>query len=263
MMLEQILLEQEQQNLLVALVEAARAVPRDKRQPFFFLQTFGGDGLIHPGFREGSLTAYEGDIQTLAREGFIAVSYSPRGAMRFDVTPLGFKYYECLINQLEDPVERLERSLISSLSSQHFQRSYATAYQKWRDAEQLLWGADSSQQLTTIGHLCREAMQEFAASLAEKYQLQEAYPDKSKTVARVRAVLESRGARTGKTLKSLLDSLIAYWGAVVDLVQRQEHGSQKEGRELVWPDGHRVVLYTALVMLEVDFVIHFDASEAN
>jgi hypothetical protein len=52
--------------------------------------------------------------------------------------------------------------------------------------------------------------------------------------------------------KPFLEALIAYWGTVSDLIQRQEHGSQKEGKELVWEDGRRVVFQTAMVMLEFD-----------
>ncbi len=116
--------------------------------------------------------------------------------MRFDVTPLGSKYYEHLMNQIGEPIEKLEKSLTGYLDVECFQRTYAIAYQKWRDAEQLLWAADSSQQLlTTIGHLCREAMQEFASTLMERYRLQEAYPDKSKTIARIAQRLKCAKAK--------------------------------------------------------------------
>ncbi len=256
-MFEHILLEQEQQDLLVAAAEAARAVSQDMRQPFFFIQTFGGSDLHHPGLPGGSVPAYEGDIQALARAGLIAFLPGSRGLERFDVTPLGFNYYQHLKKQIIEPIERMENVLTGYINANRFQQTYTIAYQKWCDAEQLLWVADSNQQLTTIGHLCREAMQEFAATLVGKYRLQEAYPDKSKIVARIRAVAETLGVKTGDTLKSLLDGLITYWGTTVDLVQRQEHGSQRDGGELVWSDGRRVVLYTALVMFEIDSVVQY------
>ena len=37
----------------------------------------------------------------------------------------------------------------------------------------------------------------------------------------------------------------------MDLVQRQEHGGQKEGEPLGWEDGRRVVFQTANVMVEL------------
>src|SRR5439155_2241153 len=56
--------------------------------------------------------------------------------------------------------------------------------------------------------------------------------------------------RAGRT--AFLDALIGYWGAVSDLVQRQEHGGQREGAELTWHDARRVVFQVAMVMFEVD-----------
>ena len=107
-------------------------------------------------------------------------------------------------------------------------------------------------QLTTIGHLCREAMQEFATSLCAAHNATPAEPDPAKTVARVRAVLKHEGAPLGEKLAAFFDALLAYWGTVSDLVQRQEHGGQKEGEPLMWEDGRRVVFQTLLVMYEVD-----------
>lgn len=42
-------LEQEQEELLAIMVEASRAVPRDQRHEFLFLQHFGGCALVHQG----------------------------------------------------------------------------------------------------------------------------------------------------------------------------------------------------------------------
>ena len=95
-------------------------------------------------------------------------------------------------------------------------------------------------------------MQEFATALVNQYQPPNAGPDKAHTVARIRAVLKLRGDQLGETEKSFLDAILAYWGTVSDLVQRQEHGAQKEGETLVWEDGRRVVFQTALVMFEID-----------
>jgi hypothetical protein len=49
--------------------------------------------------------------------------------------------------------------------------------------------------------------------------------------------------------------LLAYFGTVSDLIQRQEHGAQKEGEGLMWEDARRVVFQTALVMFELDRVL--------
>lgn len=40
----------EQQELLIAMVEAARSVSRQDRHPFMLLRTMQGDSLLHDGF---------------------------------------------------------------------------------------------------------------------------------------------------------------------------------------------------------------------
>src|SRR5262249_39946694 len=126
------------------------------------------------------------------------------------------------------------------------------AYKKWLEAERLLWASDAQPQLTTIGHLCREAMQEFATALVERHQPPNVDADKAHDVARIKAVLDHRGAALGTTLKPFLKALLAYWGTVSDLVQRQVHGGQREEKPLIWEDGRRVVFQAAVVMFEID-----------
>ena len=53
-------------------------------------------------------------------------------------------------------------------------------------------------------------------------------------------------------VRPALDALLAFWGTVSDLVQRQEHGALREGEQLVWHDGRRVVFLTMTVMHEID-----------
>jgi len=52
--------------------------------------------------------------------------------------------------------------------------------------------------------------------------------------------------------KAVLESLVSCWEAAIDLVQRQEHGANKEGEPLVWEDARRVVFQTMMVMYELD-----------
>ena len=113
--------------------------------------------------------------------------------------------------------------------------------------------AEPQQQLTTVGHHCREAMQEFADALIKRHNGEaDAQPDKTKTVARVRMVFNVYSGKLGDKEKAVLEALLNYWGTVADLTQRQEHGEQKEGEQLVWEDARRAVFQTLLVMFEVD-----------
>jgi hypothetical protein len=251
-MLDQILLDKEQIELLVQLVEAARNVPREQRQKFFVLQAMGTpDEIHHPGFPNGHIEAYVGDAEQLIAKRLLSGVYAPSGELGFDVTPEGFRYYEELKSQ-GPPTEQVEATVREYLESAAFHGRHAGAFEKWADAEGKLWGSDSEKELTTIGHLCREAMQLFATSLVEQYKPAEVDQDPAHAVGRVRAVIEARKAVLGQTERKWLDALLPYWGAVSDLIQRQEHGAQREGGTLTWEDARRVVFQTANVMFEVD-----------
>lgn len=254
-MYEYILLEPEQENLLITLVEAARNIPREKRQEFIFTQTGGGAFIQHPGLKNQGHPVYKGDLDILGRSDLLALSYRPGGAMFCDITPLGFRYYEYLKQRLGQPVQRVEVSFRSFLDAETFRRQYPTAYQKWTEAEKILWSADSDQQLTMIGHLCREAIQEFVTALVEQYQPPNVTADKAHTVARMKAVLAMNSERLSVTVQPFIKELLDYWGTVIDLIQRQEHGGQKEGQPLVWEDGRRVVFNTVVVMFEIDHAL--------
>jgi len=150
------------------------------------------------------------------------------------------------------PLERVQETVRNYILSDDIQRQYPLAYKKWSDAEAMLWSSDSEEKFTTVGHLCREAFQEFATYLVEKYQPPNVDENKSHDVARIKAVLAALDPRLGETEKPFLSALLAYWGTLSDLIQRQEHGAQKEGEPLVWVDARRVVFQTAILMFEID-----------
>lgn len=153
------------------------------------------------------------------------------------------------------PLEAQEQLAVEHLRSDVFSARYSEAFAKWRDAEAVLWQDESVKNLTTIGHLCREAMQLFATRLIDLHGVKGAEPDRAKTVNRLHSVIDARRPSVSSRHAGLLDALVGFWRAVNDIVQRQEHGGQKSGGELTWEDGRRVVLYTALVMGECDRIL--------
>ena len=246
----------EQVELLCTIVEADRNVPPAQRQPFFFNLLAENDprALVdHPGLATGTCRAYLGDLEELRDAGLIALRYqgSPYSG-DFDVRSPALTYYEQANRRQGQPLERLTNTVRHYLAAEDFQRKYPTAHAKWVDAETRLWASDAASQLTTMGHLCREAMQAFVSDLIDQYHPASVNPDPTKTVARLRDVLTLLGPQLGRTEEPFLAALIAYWGTVSDLVQRQEHGAQKEGQPLVWEDARPVVFQTAVVMFEVD-----------
>jgi hypothetical protein len=248
-------LERTEEKLLIELVEAERSLPRNERQYFYVAHTIGPPGveLIHPAIPRQSPRIFEGDLRTLGSYGLISiVSYDRNGIESFHITNDGFRMYDQIMKRLRHPTERIQAIIKEYLESGRFRTSYPNAYAKWAQAENLLWTDDSVSVLTTIGHLIREAMQEFAETLVNRYNPQGCTSDKSKTVARIRAVINSLAQEYGETERAFLDALLAYWGTVSDLSQRQEHGAQKVGEPLLWLDARRVVFQTAVVMFEID-----------
>lgn len=90
----------------------------------------------------------------------------------------------------------------------------------------------------------------FATQLAAHRSVEVALPAE-KTVARLNAVIHAQPTLS-KRVRQFLASLVAYWGSVSDLAQRQEHSASRENEALEAEDARRVVFQTMLVMYEVD-----------
>ncbi len=252
-MFDDIPLQPEQKNLLAKLVEANRNVAPQKREKFIVNQADDQTWILHPGLQDRHLETHIEDIEILERQGLIELSYDSRGKPSlFYVTPEGFQYYREMKEREGQPVQRIETGIRQYINADQFQKKYPAAYQKWAEAEALLWSSDPEKQLTTIGHLCREAVQEFATFLVEQHKPPNVDQNKARTVARVKAVLNLKKQQAGDTVHDFLDALLDYWRALDGLIQRQEHDAKKEGEQLVWEDGRRVVFQTAVVMFEID-----------
>jgi len=242
------LLDPDQDRALEFLVESWRRVDK---QPFYgaFPANSHNIHLAHPGVPRDHPGIYPGDLETLADAGYVRLERFS-DSVRFDITPAGFRYYAELKNRTGKVGESVPTATREYLDSAQFAARHQPAFAKWQDADRLLWSSESSSQYTTIGHLCREAMQEFAATLVRSPAVTGAPDDPARTVARVRAALNARNV-SGHS-KELLDALINYWGVTADLSQRQEHGALKEGAPLQWEDGRRLVFNTLFVMVEID-----------
>lgn len=242
----------EQQQLLLDLVEADRRLGR--REPFMTISPvhLPGMQIVHDGWLDVERDVFFGDLEELAHGGLIRLTTVARGTHSFYITNRGNDAYAQLMRSRGSPVERTEQAVRRYLDAAEFAARHPAAYGKWVDAEGLLWADASPRSFTAIGHFAREAMQEFATSLFEAVGVPPVNADAAKTVARVRACLDAVALRLGSTERPFLDALLAYWGTVSDLVQRQEHGAQKEGQALQWRDARRVVFQCAVVMFEID-----------
>jgi len=248
---DNIILENEQKELLIKLVEASRKFSRSRRRKFIVVRRTDGDYLTHPGLSNGKKEIYYGDAEILADNGLINLSYGSRGSPLFDVTPKGFRYYEYLMEQMGQPLERVEKTIRMFIDSESFQSNYLAAYQKWSLAEKLLWKSDNQENYSAIGHYCREALQEFAEILVQRFGLDSELNDKAKTIGRIRAVIELESKKVADSHKRYLDRLLDLYDSVNSLVQRQEHGAIKEGDDLVWEDARKVVFAVLFIMYEI------------
>jgi len=246
-----IVLEEHQAELLRALVEAHRNV--NPREEFLAHDVMRGDPRLpisHKGLPEALMVA-ELDLRALERVGFIdVVERSSPGFWVFSINPRAVKYYSDVLQRQGQPAERVEQRVGRYIDSDSFKGRHPAAYAKWAKAEELLWQADAQSQLTAIGLHCREAVQEFATELIGHHRPPTFDADPTKTKNRLHAVLAARKQALGEKVTDLLSALVDYWNALVELHQRQVHGTQ--GRPLTREDGRRVVFQTLVVMYELD-----------
>jgi hypothetical protein len=250
---EDVMLEPEQEQLLAALVEARRNVPRETGLDFLFSESMDGGVIIHDGFQgTTNYPACRGDLDALANEGLISVLSGDRYGFRFAIAPQGVKYYEYIKAKAGQPIERTEDYVRTYNDAEDFQLRHPQSYELWSRAETLLWKADTDKEITNIGHICREASQAFATELVNYYQPADVDKDLARVKNRMLAVIELRKDRLGEREVQLLEALTSYWNSVIDLIQRQEHGKQRQSQELTWEDARRVVFQTAVAMFEID-----------
>jgi hypothetical protein len=247
---DRVLLEDDQRLLLDLMVEADNTVAKQARTSFILVQTSGGDFLIRDGMPRDWISLP--DLATLVERGLVREHYGSEGNRLYDVRPEGRLYWAEMKRRGGEPVQVVEAEVRAYLDAEAFAVAFRQAYNRWSQAAAELWGADSADRFTDIGHRCREAMQYFATALIEQagVDANEQLGDPARTVDRIRRVIAHRG-ELGGARRAFLVALVDYWGTVSDLVQRQEHGATKEGEQLTWEDARRVVFQTAIVMFEV------------
>jgi len=192
-------LEPEQVELLATITEAHRAVPREERQTFvarrYPYKPGGPAELRHPGLPDGRIPMGQvlmADVRALERAGLISITQSRGSLLGFELTPAGLRYHVHLTRSQGEPAARVGAEVRRYIDAEPFRSAYPSAYQKWLQAEDLLWGDDSEANLTAIGHHCREAMQEFADALVREHRPEGVSADRAKTVERIRAVVRQR-----------------------------------------------------------------------
>lgn len=250
---DHILLEPSQRDLLTALVEAARRTPIEKRRDFWFDHGVGDARarIRHPGLH-GLLLAHESDLQILERERLVLLRYEGARSGWADVTPRGQRYFDYVKQSAVESVAAIESEVMRFLDQESFTSRFPQTTAKWLEANAALATARNDVGPSTVGHLAREAMQEFAAELSAEFPLISVTADKTKTANRLHALVQ---AVQSKTTKDFAEALITYWRAVSDLVQALEHSGLRESTQPSWEDARRVIFQSAIVMYEVASVL--------
>lgn len=239
-------LEPEQETLLTLLLDAAQNVPRSEQS--WHLISYGGGHIVHGA----------GIKEDVAQQDFLALEHADlirctghgkgneyvltaKAKARYAVT---HRTHGTRTGQQEQQVRRF-------IDDEAFRRSYPRAYAHWSDAADLLWSGESDRTVTAIGHACREAMQAFATEALARYKPPDADQDPTKIKRRLGAVIHMLRPSLGEARTRILETLGGYEEALIDLIQRQVHGGQKEGERLTWNDSRRVVFHTMSVMVEL------------
>lgn len=153
--------------------------------------------------------------------------------------------------RMEDS-ERLEDYLRAYVGHDRFKSRYPRAHERCSDTLTMLWRADSRAKVVALADKAREAMREFACALVEWHEPYAELPDATDTLLRLSSVVEMYKPHIGEERCGLHEALFNYWDALCNAVQRHEDPAQRVHGRLRWEDGRRVVLLTALVMVEVD-----------
>jgi len=176
---------------------------RDQREFVLYLLDHGailsGGGLGQDGMR-----APDGDVENLADAGLVRIIGESSSMLRFRITPEGEQYYAAMKTRAGEPVREAEDDVRSYLDSEPFRTRYPAAYRSFAEADRLLWGPDSHDQLTAVGRHAREALQEFATALVERHQPSEVNPNATGTSDRVSAVVTctARSSAIGEATSS-------------------------------------------------------------
>ena len=168
-----------------------------------------------------------------------------------EITQRGFDALDELERVAPSLFHAMETQVLGYLGEAEFAERYSAAFAKLRQATELLTGDDAATRASQVGHLCREAAQEFADALIAPYAPPDPPALKTAVTPRVRAVLTSCASELAKSEPTFLKALVDYWSATYDLVQRQEKDAVKEGQALTIEDGRRVVFHTGIMMYEV------------
>jgi hypothetical protein len=250
-------LEAHQNILISTIIEAHRSLPIGKRTEFLVTTDSSGTSMMHPSLPNNSLDVSTVDLKMLDSAEYIKIesNVNSNASFSFYPTSKGIKYYEYLKQNNIGTFQQIDNEVRNYLTNSNFPLIYPLAFAKWKEANNLLWQAENQINCSTIGHLCRESVQEFLDIIISKYNLANKYPDKAHTKNRFEGIINYNKGTLGKTLPKFIEAIADYWNCLIEIIQRQEHSGLKDGEELGFEDARRVVFHTAILFYEVNRIM--------
>jgi hypothetical protein len=157
---------------------------------------------------------------------------------------------------------QIDGYLRSYLEDERFRSAHPLACGRWVVAWEMLWCADSRAKVIAVARPASDALTAFSSSLLERCMplaMDSRWPDLladasplPETIAGLISVTTAYGGQLGEERSELLRGMLEHWQALVEKVRRHEGRSRAADERLHWEDGRRLVLFTALVMVEID-----------
>jgi hypothetical protein len=245
-----------QEELLEELIETTQSLPRHAQELTLISGTDQEPGELVLTSDGKRIRALRSDIWQLKSQGFVSGQWniSPAVPVPFGLTKAAYDWYQGR-RKASDAMGGVEADVEVHLRSTGFMERFPDAFQRWSEASDLLRSSTPEQDLTTIGHKAREAMQRFASALVDRYQPPDVEANVAKTINRMKAAVDIAAPDASSRRRAVLDALFELWKATNDLVQRQEHADQKAGDPVTWDDARATVFQVGNVMFEVDRVL--------
>jgi hypothetical protein len=147
----------------------------------------------------------------------------------------------------------LEAYVAACVSHERFRSVHLRAYEHWSQASAILYRDSARESLLAAGQKAHEALQEFACAVSEPpHSLAPDTDSTEATAGRLRAFTETYRSQLGDARCELLQALLDHWRALIDDLQSHVHEPEMVDEPLRWEDARRVVILTALVMVEID-----------
>ena len=132
--------------------------------------------------------------------------------------------------------ERVQHYLHACLAGERFRSAHPRAYERWSGAATTLYRQGKSANVPAAGVQAREALEEFARSLAQSHDAAPANPASLEAGAPPRAgldglssVIEASRSRVGDSRCELLHSLCRYWLVLDGRVGRGARSAEGSG----------------------------------